>query len=389
MSRLLRCLTVTLLFVASAVPAIAQSDRGHGAIYYSASGHRIGWAKSLDSDDVADRSARAECVGGTFDSVMMARYNARTAGPAATAQGALPMSVAVNDCRKIIKFDSKSNHQCAGFGYNPDGSISNGTRERDYASVQSDLSGWSQTFIICNDDKSVSGGIIGFLDALDRALNGSTRTPAPAPAPTAPPYVAPIPPLPYGGYTGVFGNPKSITLFNTTPNQLQFTIQCPTETSGHFYVLDTKVRQTLNASDWNQSCVTFSIAITTQNPDGSSTEVDKVLDGGASYEFFVNGTKNALDVRRAMQPMTIVNDVASPIQYRVICPNAAPIDLTIAANGTDTSGLPCPTGSIRIASGTNTDATYRTFPVVNGATYHITYDATAQVLNLVRDPASK
>jgi hypothetical protein len=67
----------------------------------------------------------------------------------------------------------------------------------------------------------------------------------------------------------------------------------------------------------------------------------------------------------------------------------APIDLTIAANSTATSGLPCPTGSIRIASGTSTDVTYRTFPVVNGATYHITYDAAAQVLNLVRDPASK
>jgi hypothetical protein len=171
------CVLAVLLAVGTCAPVSAQ-NQGHGSIYYSASGSRIGWAKSLSSDGEADAAARAMCQGGQASSELVREYHDGQAGASGTSSSAQPFSVTMSDCRRIIKFDSTANHQCAGFGYSSNGSFSNGDRRSSRDEVAKDLSNWPETFIICNNDRSVStaekiGAALGALADIFGGTNSS------------------------------------------------------------------------------------------------------------------------------------------------------------------------------------------------------------------------
>jgi hypothetical protein len=149
------CVLAILLAVGAYASGSAQ-NQGHGSIYYSPSGNRVGWAKSLSSDGDADAAARAMCQGGQPSSDLVQEYRNGQAGASGTSGNAQPFTVVLSDCRRIIKFDSTSNHQCGGFGYSSNGNFSNGDRRSSHDEVAKDLSNWPDTFIICNNDRSVS-----------------------------------------------------------------------------------------------------------------------------------------------------------------------------------------------------------------------------------------
>jgi hypothetical protein len=148
-------LAAVVIFI-SAVPGLAQQGGGHGAIYYSPSAHRIGWAKNLPSDQNADNAAFAFCRGGTMDALTNQEFSEQRAGASATAAGP-PLATVVSDCSRVIKFDSSSDHRCAGFGFSRN-AVSRGVRDRDRAAVERDLaSSWGSAFVACNDNGPVIG----------------------------------------------------------------------------------------------------------------------------------------------------------------------------------------------------------------------------------------
>jgi hypothetical protein len=366
-------------------PALADDSRGHGAIYVSPSSQRIGWARSLGSDGEADRLALAECRGGIFSNETMARYNENRAGQAAMANDALPPGTQVQDCSFVIKFDSESNHACAGFAFEPDGGYSKGSREPDEAGVRRDLAreSYSQTFVVCNDEKPVQGGILGFFDKLAKAL--ATPTPAPVRTPrpyvpTSAPFIAPIPPISVTG--GVA--PNAIRIRNTYEKGLNFTVMCPNEAQPHSYHIEPGLAQTIGAADWNQSCSQFTIAISTPANDGSKTEVQHLINGGAVYELFYDADRGQYDVHVARVPMTVVNGTTHSVIYRVVCPDRPETSITIASGATNTSGLPCAAGEIAILTvADNGDRTDKRYPVTDGRTYTIQVDERRGYLILV------
>lgn len=168
--------TALLLSTMTAAPA---QGRGHGAIYYSSSGQRIGWAHSLPDDPTADHVAQAMCQGGQIDRQSLNAFSNQQGGISATGSGPA-LSTFLNDCHRIVKFDSGANHQCGGFGFSSNGQSSSGVREQDRRAVQDHLSNWPHAFIICNDDASVSG-IDRFATALGNlasALGGGNQNSA-------------------------------------------------------------------------------------------------------------------------------------------------------------------------------------------------------------------
>lgn len=149
-------IATALLVLACTVPGVAQQGGGHGAIYYSPSAHRIGWAKNTSSDQDADNAAFAFCRGGTMDAATNQAFSEQRAGASATAAGP-PLATIVSDCSKVIKFDTRDDHRCAGFGFSGS-SVSRGVRDRDRAAVERDLgSRWPAAFVACNDNGPVVG----------------------------------------------------------------------------------------------------------------------------------------------------------------------------------------------------------------------------------------
>jgi hypothetical protein len=359
------CLACSSLF---AVPARAE-DRGHGAIYYSASGNRIGWAKSLGSDGDADQAAAAMCRGGQIDAVFLQEFQNQQAGVSATGTGP-QIDVVESDCRKIIKFDSADNHQCAGFGFNGSGNVSNGVRKSDRPGVENSLSSWSQTFVICNDDRSVSG-IERFANALNQlagALNGSNNANS---SQIAQP----------GNI-----NATTVVFHNVTNATATVGLKCTNESSYHTFTVSAGGTQSIDGSSWGEGCATYDFIVTTPAADGSSTSVTHQIQGGRSYNVVFNQQKNAFDLGGGNSNLIIVNDTNIDLTYLVMCPSLSPSKHTIASGATSSTHLNCNNGTLQVATGTSTDATYKSFPVQNGKTYHLRFDPNAQVITIVSGP---
>ncbi|HEX3465026.1 MAG TPA: hypothetical protein VHS78_13345 [Candidatus Elarobacter sp.] len=161
--------------VLCAVPVDAQSGGGHGALYYSRSMQRIGWARDMGSDDTADSLARDFCAGGLMDADMnRANQNSQAgASPVTVAGRALNAITRTSDCVKVIKFDNRSDHPCAGIGFS-ESSRSNGSRGS-RSEVERELGrSWTSGFVVCND----RAPLIGF-ERLGPSGVVQTATPAP------------------------------------------------------------------------------------------------------------------------------------------------------------------------------------------------------------------
>jgi hypothetical protein len=364
-------LIVALFFAFMAawtLPGLTQ-DRGHGAIYYSASGSRIGWSKSLGSDGDADQAAAAMCRGGQIQAVYLQEFQNQQAGVSATGAGP-QIGVAETDCRKIIKFDSADNHQCAGFGFDANGNVSGGVRKSDRSSVESSLSSWSQTFVICNDDRSVSG-VQQFANALGQlaaALGGSNRS----------------------NQTNQTNqiNSTTVVFHNVTNSTATVGLKCTDESSYHSFTVSAGGTQSIDGSSWGEGCGTYDFLVTTPAADGSSTSVTHQVQGGRSYNVVFNQQKNAFDLGGAGGGgnLVVVNDTNADITYLVMCPSLNPTKRTVAAGASNSTHLNCNTATLQVATGSSTDATYKSFPVQNGKTYHLRFDANAQDIVIVPEP---
>lgn len=372
MTSFLRALLVIAVVAASAVPAQAQQDRGHGSIYYSPSGHRIGWARSLPNDASADRVASAMCQGGQIDSYALNAYSNNQGGVSATGSGP-DLTTVLNDCFKIKKFDSRANHQCGGFGYTLDGRYSRGVRERDQRGVQRDLSSWPQRFVICNDDASVSGfdKFVGALDALSKALGGDDhRSNNGSNGGTS--Y------SPSGSQTG-------ITFTNTTSNPVKASLKCANETAFHAIQIPAGATHTYDASSWGNSCGTYTVQIVTIDNDGSQTQNQHTLNAGGPYAIVFNG--DSLDLGSAPAPapaLVVFNDTAQPVNFSVQCPNVAPTTLSVNAGSSISHVLQCTQGAmLELETGNTANSTTKSYPVANGRTYHIHIDPNLNLFTLV------
>ncbi len=359
MSIAVRMLLVFALLVGSTAPAYAQ-DRGHGSIYYSASGHRIGYARSMPDDANADHVAHAMCEGGQIDAQSLQAYSNKEAGVAATGAGPA-LSVVLNDCTRVIKFDSHANHRCGGFGFNADGTFSRGVRKRTRGNVENDLSAWQQRFVICNDDAPVSGfdRFLGALDSLAQALGGTSGQPQSQPQ-------------------------SGVTFTNTTAVAVSIGLKCANESAFQPFQVAANATQTFSASSWNASCSDYTVQITTSNNDGSQTQNDRAVQAGGSYSIVYNG--DSLDLGSAPAPppaLVIVNDTASSVNFTLACQNQTPASLSVGPNATFTQVLACASGAmLSLETGANGNFTTKTYPVGNGQTRHIRYDTNLNLYTL-------
>ena len=374
MSTFFRVLSLILLAGISTAPAIAQQNRGHGSIYYSPSGHRIGWARSLSDDSNADHVASAMCQGGQIDSFSLNAYSGSQGGVSATGTGP-DLTSPLSDCFKVIKFDSAANHQCGGFGFNADGRFSKGVRESNKGSVQDDLSSWQQQFVVCNDDASVSGfdKFVGALDALSKAFGGRSHETNNGNSGYNP-----------GNVQGTGGT--SISFTNTTTVAVSLGLKCANEQSYHAVQIPVGATQTYDASSWGSSCGSYTVQITTTNNDGSQTQNQHTVNAGGPYAIVYNG--DSLDLRSApvapAPALVVFNDTAQPVNFTVSCPNLKPTNLTVAANSSSSHVLHCSEGAmLTLSTGTSANSTTKLYPVVNGRTYHIRTDPNLNVFTLV------
>ncbi len=356
---------VLVLLVAMSTPAFAQ-NRGHGSIYYSPSGHRIGWARSLSNDNDANHVALAMCQGGQIDAQSLNAFSHKQGGVSATGAGP-DLNVVLNDCRKIIKFDSSANHQCAGFGYTLNGRFSRGVRMRDANGVRNNLSSWPQAFVVCNDDASVSG-FDRFLHALGNlatALGGNQQT------------------------SNTPANPvvssSAISFTNTANLAISFNLKCDTETTYHPFSIAPNTTQTYDASTWGVSCTTYNVQLITSNSDGSQTQNQRTERAGGPYAIVFNG--DSYDIGATAAPaaaLVVVNDTQQAVVFSVACPNSNPTSFTVAIGTSSSNVLPCSQGAmLTLQTGTNANSTTKIYPVSNGQTYHIHIDPNLQLLTLV------
>lgn len=375
MSSFFRILLVIALVGASITPALAQQDRGHGSIYYSPSGHRIGWARSLSDDSSADHVASAMCQGGQIDSYALNAYSGSQGGVSATGTGP-DLTTVLSDCFKVIKFDSSANHQCGGFGFNADGRYSRGVRKSSKSAVQDDLSSWGQQFVVCNDDASVSGfdKFVGALDALSKALGGHSHGTNSG----------------NGGYTGGNGGyvagsgGTSISFTNTTTIAVSLGLKCANEQSYHAIQIPARATQTYDASSWGSSCTSYAVQITTTNNDGSQTQNQHTVNAGGPYTIVFNGDSLDLGAAPAAPALVVFNDTSQLVNFTVTCPNLSPTNLTVAAGSSSSHVLHCSQGAmLTITTGSNANSTTKLYPVVNGRTYHIRLDPNLNVYTLV------
>ncbi|MDE2482571.1 MAG: hypothetical protein KGN02_10315 [bacterium] len=365
MASLFRLALVAVLVAATATPAFADQDRGHGAIYYSPSGHRIGYARSLPNDDIADHVASAMCQGGQLDADTLNAYSNHEGGASATGSGP-DFNTVLTDCRKLVKFTSTKDHQCGGFGYSYDNRYSKGTAARDRRDVNDKLSNWPQKFVVCNDDRAVSGfeRFMGALSSLANDLNNAT-----------------------GGNNGGSGQPVSqISFTNTTNTAVGFGLKCPSEATYHQMQIAANATQSYDASSWGGSCGTYNVEIVTNENDGSVTKNDRTVNAGGPYSFVFNG--EAVDLGTApAQPLTVINDTQQQVYFTFNCPGAAPATLTINAGGSVQQMLGCSTGAeLDLNTGTQTNSTTKIYSVANGQTWHIQVDPTLHAFTLVKTP---
>lgn len=371
-SLLVRALVIVVIVAAATVPAAAQ-NRGHGSIYYSPSTQRIGWAKSLADDSAADHVASAFCRGGRIDSDSLQTYSTGQGGASATGAGP-SIDVVASDCFKVYKFDSDDNHQCAGFGFNGNGGYSKGSRESDRTKVLGDLSSWPETFVICNDDQSVSG-IQSFANALGdlaRALHGGGSTNGNANGSQKP--IAPPPP----------SGSDAILFSNGTPASLAYSVKCANEAAFHTFTIASLASQSVDAASWGISCASYNVLLATPpGPDGSTTTVTKTLPPGGPYQIIFNAQTGAYDITSAPAGSTIVNDVSESVNFTLGCPNAAGSTYTLAAGQSQTFTTPCPGETLTVSTGTDTSSVSKTFPLAAGRTYHLRADPNSGIITLV------
>ena len=352
------------IVIAMSIPAFAQ-NRGHGSIYYSPSGHRIGWARSLSNDNDANHVALAMCQGGQIDAQSLNAFSNKQGGVSATGTGP-DLNVVLNDCRKMIKFDSSANHQCAGFGYTLDGRFSRGVRMRDANGVRNNLSSWPQAFVVCNDDASVSGfdRFVHALGNLATALGGNQQT-----------SNTPVNPV---------GSSSTISFTNTANLAISFNLKCDTETTYHPFSIAPNTTQTFDSSTWGVSCTTYNVQLITSNSDGSQTQNQRTEPAGGPYAIVYNG--DSYDIGAAVAPaaLVVVNDTQQTVVFSVVCPNGTPTSLTVGVGTSTSNVLPCSQGALlTLQTGTNASSTTKIYPVSNGQTYHIHVDPTLQLLTLV------
>jgi hypothetical protein len=367
-------LLVVVAIAATALPAAAQ-NRGHGSIYYSPATQRIGWAKSLSDDSTADHVASAFCRGGQIDSQSLQAYSSGQGGASATGPGPT-IDVVASDCFKVYKFDSGDNHQCAGFGFNGNGGYSKGSRESDRQKVLGDLSSWPQTFVICNDDQSVSG-IQSFANALGdlaRALGGGSS----------------------GGSSNTKGNTSAdagtrqvpagssaIVFSNGTPVSLAYSLKCANEAAYHTFTIASLASQSVDATTWGITCPSYNFLLATPpGPDGSTTTVTKTLPPGGPYQIVFNAQTGAYDVASGPSGVTIVNDVTENVNFSIGCPNAAESTYTLAPNQSQTYQPNCAGAQLTVSTGTNASSVSKTFPLASGKTYHLQVNS-ADIITLV------
>lgn len=362
-------LFVLLSVLGSSLPAAAQS-RGHGAIFYSSSGARIGWSKSLSSDDDARSAAQAMCQGGQIAPAYLQEFQEQEAGVSSTGSGP-PLSAMLSDCREIIKFDSSANHQCGGFGFAANGNISPGQRARDRSGVQSALSNWPQSFIICNDDQAVSGieKFATALSALANALSPNNQN--------------------QGLQPGQIGG-TAVSFRNTSAALATFGLKCPNESSYHSFSVPSGTSLTVDASNWGMSCDTYAFLITTTGADGSTTSLAHQVQGGRSYDIAFNPQKGVLDLATGApvgSGVRILNDTNITLTYTLMCPAKTPTTLTLDAGSARTTHINCDSGTLQVVSGTSSaEATYKSMPIQNGGTYHLRYDPNSQAIVIVAGP---
>jgi hypothetical protein len=368
---MMRALVVAFVVAATALPATAE-DRGHGSIYYSPSTQRIGWAKSLGDDSTADHVASAFCRGGQIDSDSLQTFSTGQGGASATGAGP-SINVVASDCFKVDKFDSGDNHQCAGFGFNGNGGYSKGSRESDRTKVLGDLSSWPETFVICNDDQSVSG-IQSFANALGdlaRVLHGGGSTTDSSQKIVSPPPVSP-------------SGSDAILFSNGTPTSLAYSVKCANEATFHTFTIASLATQSVDAASWGISCSSYNVLLTTPpGPDGSSTTVTKTLSPGGPYQIVFNAQTGAYDITAAPAGSTIVNDVSESVNFMLGCPGAAGSTYTLASGQSQTFTTPCPGETLTVSTGTNQSSISKTYPVEAGRTYHLRADPNSGIITLV------
>ena len=371
-ARFILALTMAL---ATTVPAFAQQDRGHGAIYYSPSGHRVGWARSLPDDATADHVARAMCQGGQIDGQSLQASTAGQGGLDAT--GNVPsLNVVLTDCTRVTKFDSYLNHQCGGFGFSFNGGISQGKHDRSQQRVLNHLSSWPSTFVRCNDDPPTSGlsRFASALGDLAAALGGNHNSGTPSTGPV----------VPVGPVSGA-----SIAFRDDATSNVSYQLKCTGESAYHNFTIAPGVTQTNDASSWGMSCSQYDVEIQTSLNDGSQTQVHHTLQAGGPYGITAGGNGFDIATNSGQSVMTVTNDTTNSITFTLSatsngCPNLTQTTLTVAAGNTITHHLGCPQGAtLTVSTGTNSDSVAKLYPVSNGASYHLRYDPNLQVITLV------
>lgn len=373
----LSVLMIVLLLVAGGGFASAQQGHGNGSIYYSPSGHRGGWAKSLGDDPTADSVAKQWCQGGQVDSLAAQAFNAKEGGVYVTSSTPTALTVPVSDCVKVIKFDSRDNHQCGGFGFNADGRFSNGVRASDQNRVQNDLSSWQQNFIICNDDRAVGGterflnSVSSFLGALNTALGGkNTARPAANVAASA--------------------QPGPIAFRNDTTLAIPYAIKCSQEPVSAYRTLNIAPgqTQTVDPTVWGIApCSNFDVSIDSRAADGSRTTFHKVLNAGGPYSIFVNPTVSDIEVATAQSgsgavsgsSVIISNDGDRSLYFFLSCPGGTPAKMTLDAGKAASYTLPCAGGTLDLP----TNAITKHYDVVAGQTYHLHWDSNGKIWTLI------
>ena len=355
------------MVVASTMPVFAQQDRGHGAIVLSSSFNRIGWARSLSSDGDAHRAAFAMCRGGQIDATSLQDFSDKHAGISATGPGPLVDTIA-SDCNLVIKFDSASNHQCGGFGFDSNQRHSNGAREDSESAVNADLSSWSQKFVVCNDDQAVSGAgnFFSALDKIARAFGGGRSRPV------ATPTAAPV------AFTG-----SAITFQNDLPTQVTYYLKCTNEATYHTFTILGGSNARNDAATWGASCPSYDLQIPGAGTSGGGTAVvSKTLQAGGPYHFAFDARQSLLTVLDSSaglgttSDVTIVNDTPGPVIFMVTCPNLAPTSLSVAGNGTISHRMACDQGAtLSVSTGTTGNSVAYAYPVSNGRIYHLRLDS--------------
>jgi hypothetical protein len=367
-------LIATFVF-AAALPAAAQQSHGYGSIYLSPSGHRIGWAKSLGSEGSADDVARHWCQGGQLDGQAAQAYRDNEGGAAATATAWTSLATPVGDCFKVIKFASNVGHRCAGFGFNPDGRYSRGVRKANRSDVQSALSSWQQTFVICNDDQAVSGterflnGLSKFASALNDLVGGNGSSKAPSSAAVASNAPGPI----------VFRNDTSL--------RVPYRVKCSTDADSAYHTLsiDPGQTQTVDPTVWGSPpCSAFVVAIESQANDGSTSSFTNTFSPGGPYSIYVNSAGGAIEAggtsTSAADGITVVNDATKPLFFYLSCPGTTPTKMTLASGNRASYPLGCSSGTLDLP----TKALTKHYPVIPGQTYHLHWDSAAGIYVLTR-----